>query len=295
MRAVAQGLIDGVLTGGVYALMAAGLTLIFGVLDVINVAQAILVVVGAYLSYTLSIHLGLDLFLGLLVTMPAMFLFGAVMEWGLIRRLRGLHQGDFVVMAILASYAVATITEGVLDLVYGPNYVELQAPYVNRSYVLWGMHFPEIYVFGFLMALVLLSAFYAVLYRTRFGKMLRASVQNRTAARLIGINVDRVAFIVFGIGISICAAGGMIFGATNAFNANSGADLVSRLLTIIVLGGLGSIGGSLIAAILMIALQNLVAVVWSPIWSSAVFSIVLISVMVIRPNGLFGRIGARAQ
>jgi branched-chain amino acid transport system permease protein len=289
---VVQAVVDGVLTGGVYALMAAGLTLIFGVMDIINIAQGILVVLGAYLSYLLSVHLGLDLFVGLVVTVPALFVVGVVVEWAFMRRLA---ERERTAMSILVTYAVALVIEGLLSVGFGTNYVELNAWYVNRSVHLLGFYLPDIYLFGFALAAVLLGALYAVLYRTRFGASVRASLQDRTAARLVGVNVERVATICFGLGVAVTAAGGMVFGATNAFNPNSGYDLISRLLTIVILGGLGSVGGALGAAVLMLVIEDVVAVVWSPIWSDVVFFAVLVAVLSVRPVGLFGRTLSRAQ
>jgi branched-chain amino acid transport system permease protein len=286
---VLQAVIDGILTGGVYALMAAGLTLTFGVMQVINVAQGVLVVLGAYLSYELATKVPLDPFLSLLITIPALFVLGVLIEFVLIRRLRQLSVFNFVVMAILATYAVSVIAEGVLDMIFGSSEVEIQAPYVDRSFVWLGMHLPEIYVYGFLLAAGLLAALSLMLYRTRFGRCVRAAEQNRTSARLIGIPVQRVSTIVFGIGVAVTAAGGMVFGATNAFNGDSGADLISRLLTIVILGGLGSMGGALAGAVMLLVIENVVAVVWSPLWAPLVFSVVLVGVLLIRPNGLLGK------
>jgi branched-chain amino acid transport system permease protein len=290
--ALARGIVDGVLTGGVYALMAAGLTLIFGVLDIINIAQGVLVVLGAYLSYVLSVHLGLDLFAGLVITVPVLFVLGVAVEWFLLRRLRG---SDRTALSILVTYAVAIIIEGVLTEVFGTNYVQLRAWYVNSTIHVFGFYLPYIYVFGFILAAVALTVLQLVLYRTRFGRSVRATIQDRTAAQLIGVDVDRVAAITFGIGVAVTAAGGMVFGATNAFNPGSGYDLISRLLTIVILGGLGSIVGALGASVAMLVIEGVVAVVWSPTWSTVVFYAALVLVLSIRPAGLFGRQAARAQ
>lgn len=288
----AQAIVDGVLTGGVYALMAAGLTLIFGVMDIINIAQGILVVLGAYLSYVLSVHLGLDLFVTLLLTVPALFLLGIAVEWLFMRRLA---ERERTAMSILVTYAVAIVVEGILIEVFGPTYVQLHAPYVDQSVHVFGFYLPYIYLYGFALAVVLLGLLYALLYLTRFGQALRAALQDRRAAELIGIEVDKVRMITFGIGVAVTAAGGMVFGATNAFNPNSGYDLISRLLTIVILGGLGSIGGALGAAVFMLVLEDVVAVAWSPIWSTVVFFAVLVLVLTFRPAGLFGRAAVRAQ
>ena len=290
-REIYQAIVDGILVGGVYALMAVGLTLIFGVLDIINIAQGVMVILGAYLSYELAARLNLDLFLGLLITVPAMFVIGVVIEWAFIRPLRGRERTS---MTLLVSYAVALIIEGILYQTFGADDRQLSAWYVTSSVHVFGFYLPYIYLFGFALALVLVAALYALLYRTGFGRSVRATMQDETAARLVGINISRVAAITFGIGVAVTAAGGMVYGATNSFNPNSGYDLISRLLAIIILGGLGSIGGALVASVFMITLESLVDI-WQPEWAIVVFYAALVIVLLIRPTGFFGRKAVRAQ
>ncbi len=290
-REIYQAIADGILVGGIYALMAVGLTLIFGVLDIINIAQGVMVILGAYLSYELAARLHLDLFLGLLVTVPAMFVIGVVIQWAFIRPLRGRERTS---MTLLVSYAVALIIEGILYEFFGANSRQLSASYVTSSVHVFGFYISYIYLYGFALALALVAALYTLLYRTKFGRSVRATMQDQTAARLIGINISRVAAITYGIGVAVTAAGGMVFGATNAFNPNSGYDLISRLLAIIVLGGLGSIGGALAASIFMITLESVVDI-WQPTWAIVVFYAALVLVLLIRPSGFFGRKAVRAQ
>jgi branched-chain amino acid transport system permease protein len=290
-REIYQAIVDGILVGGVYALMAVGLTLIFGVLDIINIAQGAMVILGAYLSYELAARLHLDLFLGLLVTVPAMFVIGVVIQWAFIRPLRGRERTS---MTLLVSYAVALIIEGILYQTFGADDRQLNAWYVTSSVHVFGFYLPYIYLFGFALALVLVMALYGLLYRTGFGRSVRATMQDETAARLVGINISRVAAITFGIGVAVTAAGGMVYGATNSFNPNSGYDLISRLLAIIILGGLGSIGGALVASVFMITLESVVDI-WQPEWAIVVFYAALVIVLLIRPTGFFGRKAVRAQ
>ncbi|MFZ0190995.1 MAG: branched-chain amino acid ABC transporter permease [Streptosporangiaceae bacterium] len=290
-REIYQAIVDGILVGGVYALMAVGLTLIFGVLDIINIAQGVMVILGAYLSYELAARLNLDLFLGLLITVPAMFVIGVVIELAFIRPLRGRERTS---MTLLVSYAVALIIEGILYQTFGADDRQLSAWYVTSSVHVFGFYLPYIYLFGFALALVLVVALYALLYRTGFGRSVRATMQDETAARLVGINISRVAAITFGIGVAVTAAGGMVYGATNSFNPNSGYDLISRLLAIIILGGLGSIGGALVASVFMITLESVVDI-WQPEWAIVVFYAALVIVLLIRPTGFFGRKAVRAQ
>jgi branched-chain amino acid transport system permease protein len=286
-----QAIADGILGGAVYALMAAGLTLIFGVMDIINIAQGILVILAAYLSYALSVHLHIDPLLGLLITVPAMFALGVAIEWAFMRRLRGRER---VAMSLLVSYAVAVIIEGALYQVFGSTPVGYLPRYAVASMHIFGFYLPYIYLIGFGLAAAALAAIYLMLYRTKFGRSVRATMQDKVAARLIGINVDRVAALTFGIGVAVTAAGGMVFGATNTFNPDSGYDLISRLLSIVILGGLGSIAGALVAALFMVTAEEIVNI-WQPTWATAVYYAVLVIVLLVRPTGLLGKREARAQ
>lgn len=290
---ISGAILLGVLTGGVYALMASGLTLIFGVMDIINVGQGALVILGAYLSYVLEKNFHIELFVGLLITMPLMFGLGILLEIAFIRPLKR----DRTMFSILVTFAIALIIEGVLGKIFTTDYIQLGTNmwYVNDSFKVGGTYVAYIYVFGFALSVILLGGLYFLLYRTKFGKALRATVENRTAAELVGIDVERISAITFGIGIALAAAGGMVFGATNTFDPGSSYDLISRLLVIIILGGMGSLSGALIAAVFMLVVNNVTAVVWSPTWATTVFFLLLAVVLLFRPQGFFGQAETRRQ
>jgi len=288
---IIEAVILGILTGSVYALMSSGLTLIFGVMDIINIAQGILVVLGAYFSYALEKYMHIDILVGLLLTIPAMFFVGMGIEWAFIRRIKR----DRVMLSILVTFAVALVIEGLLNIFFTTDFVQLQASYVDASIPFLGFYLPYIYVFAFILSLVLLTSLYFLVYRTKFGASLRASMQDRTAAALVGIDVERVQAITFGVGVALAAAGGMAFGATSPFNAASSYDLISRLLVIVILGGMGSLRGALLGSLAMLIIGNVTAVVWSPVWSSTVFFGLLIVLLVFRPQGLFGLLEGRKQ
>ncbi len=296
VQLIFEAVITGILTGGVYALMASGLTLIFGVMEIINIGHGALVILGAYLSFILQEKFHIDLFLGLLITMPLMFLLGLFIEWAFIRPLKR----DRTMLSILVTFAIALIIEGTLGLqnTFGTDYVKLHAWYVdssNASFQIGGFYLAYIYVFAFLLSAVLLAGLYFLLYRTEFGYILRASMQNRTAAQLIGIDVERISALTFAIGVALAAAGGMAFGATTSFNPDSHYDLISRLLVIIILGGMGSLRGALIASVVMLVIEDVTAVVWSPVWATTVFFFLLIVILLVRPQGLFGQLEGRKQ
>jgi branched-chain amino acid transport system permease protein len=290
---ILQGVVLGILSGGVYALMASGLTLVFGVLEIINIAQGILVILGAYLSFWLEQRLHIDLFLGLLITIPAMFALGVFIEWAFIRRLRW----DRVTLSILVTFAIAIVIEGVLTFLFTGNLVTIQTGYTDQSVFVPFINYymPLIYIYAFILSVILLTGLYLLVYRTSFGRCLRASMQNRTAASLIGIDVPQVQAITFGLGTALAAAGGMVFGATNAFNPASSYDLISRLLVIIVLGGMGSLWGALVGSLVMIVISDVVVLTFNPLWASTVFFVFLVILLVFRPQGLFGRLEGRKQ
>jgi branched-chain amino acid transport system permease protein len=195
----------------------------------------------------------------------------------------------------ISSAAMRFCIEGALNLIFSPNNAILHAWYVTASFKVGGFYLSYIYVFGFLLAVVLLGGLYLLIYRTKFGFSLRASMQNRTAAELIGINVERISMITFGIGIALAAAGGMVYGATNTFNANSAYDLISRLLVIIVFGGMGSLSGALIASLGMLVVEDITTYFWDPRWATVVFFVLLVAILLFRPQGLLGKVEARRQ
>ncbi len=285
MHALIQAIILGILTGGVYALMASGQTLIFGIMKVVNLAQGALVVLGAYLTYTLFTTLGMDPFVSILVTTPILFLVGIGIQWAL---LRPLHGDDVAQLSLLVTFAVALAVEGVLSFSYGATLTNVQPSYANTSWTVLTYQVSSVRFVAFILSLVMLGLLYLLLQRTKFGRSVRATVQNPMSAQLLGVSSKRVSAIGFGIGSATAAAGGAVFGMVNSFNPGSHYDLISRLLTIVVLGGLGSIGGAVVAALIMGVASSVVSALASPIWSDFTFFIVLLLVLLLRPRGLFG-------
>ena len=285
MHLIVQACILGLLTGGVYALMASGLTLVFGVMRVINVAQGALVILSAYLSYALFKDWHVDPFLSVLIVAPLMFALGVSVQLVFIRSLRGDQSEE---LSLLITWALALGIEGVLGAVYETTYRVSEPSYANRSWRVFGYYLSEVRVFAFALSVGVLFVLYIVLGRTRFGRSVRATVQNPTSARLLGVNADRVRAIAFGIGVSTAAAAGAVYGVLYPFNPGSHYDLISRLLSIVVLGGLGSVAGAVLAALLMGVVEAVVAVEISPVWSSFSFFAVLIAILLIRPQGMLG-------
>jgi branched-chain amino acid transport system permease protein len=280
-----QATILGLLAGGVYALMASGLTLAFGVMKVINVAQGAMIVAGAFLSYTLFTKLHIDPFISIVLLAPLMFVFGVVLQLVFIRPLRSDEREE---LSLLVTWALALGLEGLLSLIYKTNYKSTLTSYADKSWNVFGYRFSEVRVFAFVMSAAILVGLYVVLTRSEFGRSMRATVQNPTSARLLGVNVERVSAFGFGLSLATATAAGAVFGMIQPFNPGSHYDLISRLLSIIVLGGLGSLGGAIIAALFMGVAEAVFAAEISPTWSSFTFFVVLIAILLLRPQGLFG-------
>src|SRR5260221_581491 len=228
--------------------MGSGQTLIFGIMKVGNLAHAAFVVLAAYLTFSLVTLLGMDPFLSFLITTPILFAIGAAIQWTLLRALR---PQDAAQLSLLVTFAVALGLEGLLAMVYNTTFRSIQPGYENFSWTVLGYQVNMVRFFAFLLSLVMLGLLYLILQRTKFGRAIRATVQNPMSAQLLGVNSKMVAAFGFGLGVATAAAAGAVFGLISPFNPGSHYDLISRLLTIVVLGGLGSIGGSVIAPLVM--------------------------------------------
>jgi branched-chain amino acid transport system permease protein len=285
VHALVQGVILGFLTAGVYALMASGQTLIFGIMKVINLAQGAMVILAAYLSYQLFTSFGVDPFLAIPVTTVAMFFLGVAVQLLFIRPLRVEDRSE---LSLLVTFAVALLLEGGMSITWNTTYRSINTGYANSSWSVLGYQITLVRLWAFLLSLAALGLLFLLLNRTRFGRAVRATVQNPESARLLGVDSTRVAALGFGLGAATAAAAGSIYGLLYAFYPGSHYDLISRLLSIVVLGGLGSIGGAVIGALIVSVSSAVVAATVSPAWSEMTFFVILVLVLLLRPRGLFG-------
>jgi branched-chain amino acid transport system permease protein len=291
MRLFVQACILGLLTGGVYALMASGLTLAFGIMRVINVAQGAMIVLGSYLSYTAFTRFHIDPLASILLITPILFLVGVGVQLAFLRPLR---REDRESLSLLVTWAIALGVEGLLGLFYNNNYRSIITGYSDSSWRILGYSISEVRVFAFAISMSILAALFLLLRWTRFGRAVRGTVQNPVSAALLGVDSNRISALGFGISIATAGAAGAVFGMIFPFDPGSHYDLISRLLTIVVLGGMGSLGGAVVAALFMGVAQSVleagVVPFIPPAWSSFVFFVALIAILVIRPQGLFGTV-----
>jgi branched-chain amino acid transport system permease protein len=251
---------------------------------IINMAQGVFVVCGAYIAYTLFNYLHIDPFLSIIVSTPLLFALGFTLQTFLLKPIR--H--DAHRLSLLMTWAMAIGIEGILSIFYGTDFRGIITSYQNTSLTLFGYQFPLVRVLAFGLSVLVLIGMWLLLSRTKFGRAVRAVSQRESAAKLLGVNTDRTAALAFGVGAATAGAAGAMFGLVTSFDPASHYDLIGRLLAICVLGGLGSNAGAITGAVVLALSESLVQAEFSPAWSSLPFYILLVIVLIARPQGLFG-------
>ncbi len=280
-----QAIVFGVLTGGVYALMASGLSLYFGVMRIVQIAHPAFLFLGAYLTYSLHNALGWDPLLTLPITVPAFFLIGVAVQRLLLARLRDENRA---MMSVLLTFSIAVVVEGTLSAIYTGSYRSINLDYASKSFELFGARVPYDRLIGLAVAGLTLLALFSILKYTRHGRALRATMQHRDAARLVGVDTERVTAVGFGIGLATAAVGGAVLSIITTFFPSGHWEWIAKLMAIIVVGGLGSVGGAALAALVLGVTEAVVQVWLSPVWAGMVFYLFLFLTLIFRPQGFFG-------
>jgi branched-chain amino acid transport system permease protein len=281
-----QVLVLGLLLGGVYAMMASGLTLLFGVMRVVNLAHAAFILVASYITYVLFENLALDPMISLAVTMPLMFILGVVLYLLLFPRLEG--NPRYVEMTVLLTFGLALIVEGMLTFVFTGIFRSVRPEYASSAINVGEIFMPTSQFYASMISFFLLIVLWAVLRFTKTGTAIRATMQNRAAAQIVGVNVRRVSAISFGIGMALAGAAGSLLSFMFPFFPARHWQWVALLLALIVLGGMGSIKGAVIGALLLAVASAAVTTVIGPTWSPITFYLTLFLILLLRPQGLFG-------
>lgn len=280
-----QTLILGVLVGGVYALMASGLTLIFGVMRVINVAHGAFLIFGAYVTYELFQKFHIDPIASILITIPIFFVIGWLLQRYMLSRIANPEQ-----TSVLVTFALALVMEGLLGIIFQTTARSVTPSYTSQALMFATYRFPVTRLMGFGIALLIILLLYLILQYTNLGRAIRATTQDPRAAQLMGINTSMISAFTFALGVATAAAGGSLLSIIYSFNPSSQSDWIARTLSIIVLGGLGSIPGALIAALILGVMEQMTAIVVTLYWSPIVFYFFLFITLIIRPQGLMGEI-----
>jgi branched-chain amino acid transport system permease protein len=281
-----QGTVLGILVGGMYALMASGLTLIFGVMRLINIAHAAVIIFASYLSWMLFTSWGIDPLISIPILVVVFFIAGALLQKGV---LSALIDKDLS-LALLATLGVANILEGMEGAFWTSSFHAIHTDYSVLTYHFGDIYVPLIRIITFVASGILLGGLYVLLNHSNLGRAIRATTQNRAVAQLVGVNVERITMIAFGIGIAVAAAAGPLMGMYYPFYPNSHWGWIGKVMAIVVLGGLGSFRGTLVAA-LILGIAEQVSVLYVPAdWAAMVFFVFLFAVLIVRPQGFFGHV-----
>lgn len=286
METFVQLLIGGVLQGGIYALGAFGLSIIFGVLRVLNVAHGDFLMLGGMLTYWLYTAWGLPPFAAVVAVFPVFFVGGLVVERGLIRPIAGMPHHEFLVASILITLGVALAIEDVTA--FG-----LTQPVKGIDYFLPPIRLGTVVVSSLrllLLAIIvaLTVAIHLFLQRSFLGKALRAVMEDREGAMLAGIDIQTTSTLAFGLGTALTATAGVFFVTLIPVDPHIGIPLTLRYLAIIVLGGVGHLPGALAGSVVLGLAESLVSFYVGAQWALTVAFLILIAILLLRPRGLLG-------
>jgi branched-chain amino acid transport system permease protein len=286
MEIFVQLLVGGILQGGIYSLGAFGLSLIFGVLRVLNVAHGDFLVLGGLATYWLYTTFGLSPFLAIGLILPGFAVLGMVTERLLIRPIRARTAHEFLVASILITLGLALAIEdlGAFSMVQPVKGIDYSlAPIRVGSVVISSLR-----LLSLVVILVLTLALHAFLTRSLAGKAIRAVIEDKEGAMLAGINIPAVSRNTFGIGIALTAVAGVFFVTIIPVEPHLGIPLTLKYLSIIVLGGIGNLPGTLLGAMILGLAESLVGFWLGAEWSVTVAFVILVAILLLRPKGLLG-------
>ncbi len=280
-----QHLANAVILGGTYALLGIGLTLIFGIMRVVNFTHGELYAFGAYVVYLVAAALGLGFFLGLAVAVTAGVLLGALMEIALLRPMRNADI-DTVMLVMIGAWIIMQNSE---LFVWGGVAKAIVTPFPEAPLVLGPVSISWLRLFVLLIALLLIVATYLLIHRTRLGKAMRATFQDRETAALMGVDIDAIHTATFAIGSGLAAAAGALLGPVFLVTPTMG-DLASlKAFAIVILGGLGNITGATMGGFILALVEEIGAGYVSSGYRDAMGFLIIIVVLLFKPTGLFAR------
>ncbi len=280
-----QSIVSGLLMGGVYSLVAVGLSLIFGVMRIINFAHGSFMMLGMFTTYWLYVLLGVDPYLSLLFSIPLLFVIGLLAEHFLIEKVLAAPEHN----QLLLTLGLSMFIENFALLVWSPNYRTLNIPYVNKAATVGTVMISYPKVIAFIFAIVLTAALYSFLKRTDLGKAIRAASEEKEGALTVGINLKRIYYIAFGIGTACVGAAGTLTAPFFYVNPHVGGIFVITAFVIVVLGGMGNLIGALVGG-LIIGLAESVGAAFIPgQLKQFIIYFIFILVLLFKPEGLFGR------
>ncbi|HEY0190877.1 MAG TPA: branched-chain amino acid ABC transporter permease [Kofleriaceae bacterium] len=279
-----QAVINGLLTGSLYALIGMGMALIFGVMRIVNFAHGAFLMVAMYITFALFDRAGINPYLGFMVAGAALFVLGVILYDGLLRWIA--ERSDF--MQILLTLGLSLIATGAIQRGFGADYRQVNFPLLDVNLHAGPISVNAPWLLSFAITVVLAVGMYLFVMKSRFGRSVRAIAQNRYAASLVGIDVKRTQSLAFGLGLAaVGVAGGLLLPVFYLY-PTVGDQFTLKSFVIVVLGGMGSIEGAAIAGLALGVIENLTSLYWGNEWALVVDFAIFLLVLSLRPAGLFG-------
>ena len=282
-----NAVVAGVLLGGFYAAVTLGISISFGMLDVVNIAHPAFIILGSYIAYLLNLSFGLDPIVAALIMLPAFYVLGQVVYQ--IYYLSFERRGQDALRGLAFFFGLLFITEVVLILVFGVDYRYVEAPYIGPTWRLGFVDLPLRMLVPCLVSLLLVVVLQLLLTRTFFGRALKAVAQDQLALQLMAADPIRIKRMAFGVSIATACLAGAFLIIIQPVEPSVGRDYIGRVFAICVLGGMGSLPGTVIAAMLLGIVESLTATFYGPSWAPAVAFGFLLLTLAVRPAGILGR------
>jgi len=280
-------LVVGIMLGGIYAMVAVGLNLIFGVIRVVNFAQGEFVTLGLYGAYAVQLTIGMDPYLAVIVVVPLLFVLGAAIYYILLRPLQ-----NEPMMQVFATFGILIVSQNTILALTGGIAYSVRSGVIGQSVAIGPVQIGLSRIIVLVAATLVTLALAAYLRHTRNGRAIRAVAQDRKAARLMGIQVETVYTVTFGIGAALAGLAGCLLSPLYTMSPQIGMNFILPAFAVVVLGGLGSVLGAFVGGFIVGLTEALAGYYLDPALKHAVIFIVFIAVLVVRPSGLFGIAGA---
>ncbi len=282
-----NAIIAGLLLGGFYAAVTIGISISFGMLDIVNIAHPAFILIGSYIAYILNATFGIDPIIVSILVLPAFYFLGGIVYQVYYLSFEKFGQESLRGLAFF--FGLLFVTEVCLLLAFGVDYRSVNAIYIGPSWNIGAMEFPLRLTVPFIVSMVMFAALQVFLSRTFIGRAIMAVSQDPLALRLMAVDPTRIKRIAFGISIATASLAGAFLIIIQPVIPSVGRDYIGRIFAICVLGGLGSLPGTVIAALLLGVLESLTATFYGPSWAPAVSFGILLLTLAIRPSGLMGR------
>lgn len=284
---LAPQMLIGLVLGVAVILVALGLTIIFGLLDVINMSHGEFYALGAFIALALG-SIGLPFWLLVILVPLVMLPVGYIVERGLIQRV--FHSGERHVTTLLLTFGLGLVMEDAFRLVFGPNPYKPETPIVGTIDV-FGVFLPLYRLFLITGGAVIVALVALIVYRTRLGAMVRAAAFDRHMAASLGVPVQHVYAGAFAFGVALAGLAGVLLAPVYSVFPTMGRDFILMAFTVVIVGGMGSIAGVVVAGLVLTQVQAISSLYISPVWSDPIVFGIMVIMLMVRPQGLFGRLG----